>query len=61
MWGAGERETNETLFNSKNELKAGITAESTNLNKVTVEMTCSKFQSSLEAVVEANGDIFMQF
>lgn len=56
VWGAVERETNKTPCKTKDELKARIMATFNNLNKETVQKSCSRFRSRLEAVVEANGD-----
>ena len=56
MWGTVEQETKQTLYNTKDELKARTMAAFINLNKETIGKTCRRFQSHLEAVVEANGD-----
>ncbi|CAI9715721.1 Hypothetical predicted protein [Octopus vulgaris] len=56
MWDTVERETNKTCYNTKDELKARIMAAFTNLNKETVQKSCRRFESRLEAIVEANGD-----
>ena len=50
--------TNKTLDNTEDELKAGITAAFTNLNKESFGNACKRFQSRLGAVVEVNGDFF---
>ena len=50
-----EGETNKNLCNSKDELKEKIMAA---FIKKTVGKACRRFQSHLEAVVEANGDFF---
>ena len=57
VWGTIERDINKTLWNTKNELTEKTTADFTNLNK-TVWKTCKRFQSRLEAVLEANGNFF---
>ena len=57
-WGTVEWETNKTLYNTKDELKARIMAVFTNLNEETVWKACRRFQSCLEAVVKANEDFF---
>ena len=53
-----ERETNKTLCNTKDKLKARITALFTNLNKEIIGKSCRRFQSCLEAIVEANHNFF---
>ena len=58
VWGAVERKTNKTLFITKDELKAKITATLTNLMTETIEKACRRFQSLPEAMAEANGDFF---
>ena len=57
VWGEVERETNATLCNTKDELRARIMAIFPNLNKETVQKSCSRFRSRLEVVVEANDDL----
>ena len=52
-----ERATMKTLCNTKDELKARIMADFTNLNKENVRKACRKFRSRLEAVVEANNNL----
>ena len=52
-----EWETNKTLCNTKDELKAGMIPTFTNLNKETVYKACRRFRSRLEAVVGVNSDI----
>ena len=56
--GAVERKTNKTPCCSKDELKAEVTADLSNLKKETVGKVCRRFRSRLKAVVEANGDFF---
>ena len=51
-------ETNKILCNTIDEMKATIMAASTNLNKENIRKTCRRFQSCLEAMVEANGNLF---
>ena len=58
VWGAVELETNKTFFNTKEEPKAKIMAEFTNLNKETIGKAGRRFRCRLENVVEANGNFF---
>ena len=58
MCGAVEQETNKNLCNTKDELRARIMAAFTNLSKETVRKAYWRFQSHLEAVVEAHGNFF---
>ena len=51
-----ERETNKTLCNTKDGLKARIIATFIYLNKETIGKIFRRFQTYLEAVVEANGN-----
>ena len=53
LWYAVEWETNKTLFNTKDELKARIMAAFANLNKA-----FKRFQSHLEAMFEDNSNFF---
>ena len=53
-----EWESNKTLSNTNNELKARIMAAFINLNKETTGKVCKAFWSCLETVVEVNGDFF---
>ena len=53
-----ESETNKTLCNTKDELKAKIMSAYTSLNKETVKRACRRFQIHLEAIIEANGNFF---
>ena len=55
VWGEVEQET-PTPCNTKDELKAKSMSAFTNSNKETVQKSCRRFRSRLEAVVEANGD-----
>ena len=48
----------KTPCNTKDEVKARITAAFNNLNKKTVGKNCRRFGSRLEALVEVNGDFF---
>ena len=57
-WGTGEWEINKIISNTKDELRARITAAFTRLNKETVRKACGRFVSCLEAVVEANGNFY---
>ena len=54
VWVVVEQETNETLCNTKDELKSRIMAAFTNLNKETIGKACREFKSC----VETNGDLF---
>ena len=56
--GAVEQETNKTLCNTKNKLKARITTAFNNLNKETIVKASRRYQNRQEAVVEVNGDFF---
>ena len=58
VWDMVERETNKTLYNTKDQLKTRITAAFTNLNKKTVGKACRRLRSRLEAVIKAYGDFF---
>ena len=52
--GTVKGETSKNLCNTKDELKARITAEFINLNKIIIKKAYRRFQSHLKAVVEAN-------
>ena len=54
VWGTIEWEANKTLYNTKDELKAKISATFINQNKETVGKACRRFWSRLEAVVDVN-------
>ena len=58
VWGTVNRETCKTPRNTKNEMKARITAAFTNLNEKTTGNACRRSQSHLEDVVVASGDFF---
>ena len=58
VWGEVEGETNKTLSNTLDKLKARTTAAIFNLNKETVGNACRKFRNRQEAVEEVNGDVF---
>ena len=58
LCGVVERETIKTPYNTKDKLKANITAVVTSLNKEMVGKTYRRFRSRLEAMFEANGDFF---
>lgn len=51
------RETNKTCCSPKDKLKAKIIAALTDLNDETIEKSCRRFRSHLDAVVEADGDL----
>ena len=56
FWRDVERETNKTTYNTEDELKTMVTAVFSNLNKKTD--ACNRFQSHLEAMIEAKSDTF---
>ena len=56
--GAVEGETNKTLYNTKDYLKAKIMATFTNLNQENIGKGCRKCWSRLAPVMEANSDFF---
>ena len=58
VWGTVERETNESSYNTKGELKARITVVFTNLNREIVRKAWRRFRSCLEAKTEANDEFF---
>ena len=58
VWGAVDRKTNKTQRDTKDKLKAKITAPLINLNKEIVRKACRRFQCHREAVIEANDDFF---
>ena len=46
------------MYNTKDELKARVTAVFTNLNKEIDGKACRRFWSRLDALVEDSGDFF---
>ena len=54
--GVVEQETNKILRNTKDELKARITATFSNLNTETVRKAFKRFRSRLEALVDESGE-----
>ncbi|QQP34905.1 Uncharacterized protein FKW44_022953, partial [Caligus rogercresseyi] len=55
VWGVLERESNKRAHNSVVSLKAFITVAVANMNRKHLVNACARFQSRLEAVIEADG------
>jgi hypothetical protein len=49
-----------SLVNTQASLKAKISEVMTNIDREVVILTCQRFWSQIEAVVEASGDLFNQ-
>ncbi|XP_076056126.1 uncharacterized protein LOC143034085 isoform X2 [Oratosquilla oratoria] len=58
VWGAVEKDTNCTAFNTKDKLITKIKLEFRYLSKDTVKAMCCRFRSHLEAMMEAQDSFF---
>jgi len=56
MWSVSEREVNKRPHNTVASLKAKISEVMADMDRKVVIRACKKFQSRIEAVVEASGD-----
>jgi hypothetical protein len=57
MWCEFEREVNKLPYNTQASLKAKTSEVMTNIDREVVILTCQRFWSQIEAVVEASGDL----
>jgi hypothetical protein len=57
MWCEFEREVNNQPHNTQVSLKAKISEIMTNTEREIVILTCQRFWSQIEAIVEASGDL----
>jgi len=57
MWCEFEREVNKQPHNTQASLKAKISEVMTNIEREIVILTCQRFWSQIEAIVEASGDL----
>ena len=60
MWCEFEREVNKQPHNTKASLKAKISEVMTNIDREIAILTCQRFWSQIEAIVEASGDLTKQ-
>ncbi len=60
MWCEFEREVNKQPHNTQASLKANISEVMTNIDREIVILTCQRFWSQIEAIVEASGDLIKQ-
>jgi hypothetical protein len=60
MWCEFEREVNKQPHNTQASLKAKISEVMTNIERENVILTCQRFWSQIEAIVEASGDLINQ-
>jgi hypothetical protein len=60
MWCEFESEVNKQPHNTQASLKAKISEEMTNIDREIVILTCQRFWSQIEAIVEASGDLINQ-
>jgi hypothetical protein len=60
MWCEFEREVNKQPHNTQASLKAKISEVMTNIEREIVILTCQRFWSQIEAIVEASGDLTKQ-
>jgi len=60
MWCEFEREVNKQPHNTQASLKAKISEVMTNIDREVVILTCQRFWSQIEAIVEASGDLIKQ-
>jgi hypothetical protein len=60
MWCEFEREVNKQFHNTQASLKAKISEVMTSIEREIVILTCQRFWSQIEAIVEASGDITKQ-
>ena len=60
MWCEFEREVNKQPHNTQASLKAKISEVMTNIDREVVILTCQRFWSQIEAIVEASGDLTKQ-
>jgi hypothetical protein len=60
MWCEFEREVNKQPHNTQASLKAKISEVMTNIDREIVILTCQRFWSQIEAIVEASGDLIKQ-
>ena len=59
MWCEFEREVNKQPHNTQASLKAKISEVMTNIDREIVILTCQRFWSQIEAIVEASGDLII--
>ncbi len=57
MWCEFEREVNNQPHHTQASLKAKISEVMTNIEREIVILTCQRFLSQIEAIVEASGDL----
>ena len=57
MWSEFEREVNKQPHNTLASLRAKISEVMTNTEREIVILTCQRFWSQIEAIVEARGDL----
>ena len=60
MWCEFEREVNKQPHNTQASLKAKISEVMTNIEREIIILTCQRFWSQIEAIVEASGDLTKQ-
>jgi hypothetical protein len=60
MWCEFEREVHKQPHNTQASLKAKISEIMTDIDREIVILTCQRFWSQIEAVVEASGDLTKQ-
>jgi hypothetical protein len=60
MWCEFEREVNKQPHKTQASLKAKISEVMTNIEREIVILTCQRFWSQIEAIVEASGDLTKQ-
>jgi hypothetical protein len=60
MWCEFERKVNKQPHNTQASLKAKISEVMTNIEREIVILTCQRFWSQIEAIVEASGDLTKQ-
>jgi hypothetical protein len=60
MWCEFEREVNKQPHHTQASLKAKISEAMTNIEREIVILTCQRFWSQIEGVVEASGDLIKQ-
>ena len=60
MWCEFEREVHKQPHNTQASLKAKISEIMTNIEREIVILTCQRFWSQIEAIVEASGDLTKQ-
>jgi hypothetical protein len=60
MWCEFEREVYKQPHNTQASIKAKISEVMTNIEREIVILTCQRFWSHIEAIVEASGDLTKQ-